>query len=319
MVRCPERHVIGTLDPAFGNRRGFISGDMPFHPYCLEIYRRASECRAGAIDIHGLIEWWNRPEEGHIMPMHAAVRHGKDKRWQHHAGDEFLAADPLHIPALIALFKAAVRPQGSFDVRSSPFTACPTTSSHKSDVFARLPEELRDIVLSELISKDIANLRLASRTFRHLPATLWHDLMTKEMPWIWEAWTDRPYPGLARTTRNELEAVDNALHVQIEALEALEGDQQAAIREARSEHKKRYDKLLKPRAVQRLHRLQIDWYWLYCQINREWEKIRGLQNRERIWKTLELVVRRIVESDEDVRVVVEEHRQYFPFRCERLA
>jgi len=82
--------------------------------------------------------------------------------------------------------------------------------------------------------------------------------MKKELPWIWEAGTDRPYPGLACTSRNELEAVDNALHARMEVLKALEGDQQVAIEEARSEHKKRYDDLLNPRPVQRLNRLQTD-------------------------------------------------------------
>jgi hypothetical protein len=110
--------------------------------------------------------------------------------------------------------------------------------------------------------------------------------------------------------------VENALHAKVEALEAQEGDQHPAIEEARSEYKKCYDELLKPRPVQRLLRLQADWYWLYCQINREWKYIKGLQNRERIWKTLEFVVRRVERPEEDVHVVVEEHTTSFPFRFE---
>jgi molybdopterin-guanine dinucleotide biosynthesis protein A len=318
VVCTPERHDIGTLDPAFGNRRGFTSGDMLFHPCCLEIFRRVSERRTGAIDINGLAEWWDRPQEGPIRPMHAAVQRGRGEWWQHYAGDEFLAASPLEIPTLTALSKAASRPQESFNARSSTFAACSTTLVHESDLFGRLPEELRSTVLSQLTSKDIANLRLASRTFRHLPVTLWHDLMMKKWPWIWEAWSDRPYPALACTTRNELEAINEVLSSRIHALERLQGDQQAAIVEARSEHKKSYDALLKPHPVHQLHRLRTDWYWLYCQINREWINIKGLQNRERIWKTLEFVIRRIDSPEEDVQVVVEEHSRSFPFRFERL-
>lgn len=312
----PRRHNVGELDPALGNRRGFISGDMPFHPYCLEVYRRVSERRVGKVDVDGLATWWDECQEGSIIPMHAAVRRGRGEWWQHHAGDEFLAANPLQIPALGVLFKAASRPQGSFNARSSPFAACSTALSHKSDMFGRLPEELRNIALSQLSSKDIANPRLASRTFRHLPITLWHDLMKKELPWIWEAWTDRPYPALACTTRNEFDRVENALHSRLEALKAPKGDQQTAIGEARFEHKKRYAELLEPWSVQRLHRLETDWYWLYCQINREWKRIKGLQNRERIWKTLEFVVRRVDRPEEDVHVVMEEHSRSFPFRSE---
>jgi len=303
----PIRHNVGELDPAMGNRRGFINGDMPFHPYCFEIYRRVSEWRMGAVNIDGLAEWWDRSREEFATPMHAAVRRGRDEWWQHRPGDEFLAANPLQIPALTALFEAASRPQEGFNARSSHFPACPAALPRHRDLFEQLPEELRNIVLSELSSKDIANLRLASRTFYHLPITLWHDLLQKELPWIWEAWTDRPYPALTCATRSEFESVDGALHSRLEALDALGGDQQTSIEKARFAHKQGYNELLQPRPVQRLYRLQTDWYWLYCQINREWKNIKGLQNRERIWKTLEFVVRRVNDPSEDVFVMMEEH------------
>jgi hypothetical protein len=142
--------------------------------------------------------------------------------------------------------------------------------------------------------------------------------MQKELPWIWEAWTDRPYPALACTTRNGLDAVDEKLNARVQTLELLQGGQQAAIEEAKLHRKKCFHELLQPRPVRRLHRLRTDWYWLYCEINRQWENIKGLQNRERIWKTLEFIVRRVDKPEEDVRVVVEEHRQSIPFRSERL-
>jgi hypothetical protein len=43
-----------------------------------------------------------------------------------------------------------------------------------------------------------------------------------------------------------------------------------------------------------------------------------LQNRERIWKTLEFVVRRVKNPDEDLGVVVREHKESFPFYDERI-
>jgi hypothetical protein len=175
-----------------------------------------------------------------------------------------------------------------------------------------------DLVLAHLSSRDIANLRLVSRAFYHLPITLWHDLMQKEMPWIWEAWTDRAYPGLTCTTRNELDAIDEMLKSQVWALEALYGDQRAAIEQANCERNKRYAELLEPWPVRQLDRLRTDWYWLYCRINGEWENIKGLQNRERIWKTLEFVVRRVDRPEEDVGAVVEEHKTSFPFGSERF-
>lgn len=102
-----------------------------------------------------------------------AGQRATDQSWQHCAGDEILAADPLRIPALTLLFEAASRPQESFDAKSSPFSEHPTKLQRKSDIFGRLLEELRGMVLTLLTSKDVANLRRASRTFRHLINTLW--------------------------------------------------------------------------------------------------------------------------------------------------
>lgn len=95
----PMRHNVDELDPALGNRRGFTSGDMPFHPYCLEIYRRILKYCIGTVDMDGLAEWWNESQEELTMPMHAAVQRGRAGWWQHCTGDEFLAATPLQIPA----------------------------------------------------------------------------------------------------------------------------------------------------------------------------------------------------------------------------
>jgi hypothetical protein len=39
-----------------------------------------------------------------------------------------------------------------------------------------------------------------------------------------------------------------------------------------------------------------------------------LQNRERIWKTIEFIVRRIAQPDEDPNSATEAHEKAFPFR-----
>ena len=130
----PVRHDVDYLDPAFGNRCGFTNGDMALHPHCFEIYRRVFERRVGAASIDGLAKWWDERLEVFSTPMHAAVRCGKAQWWQHHAGDEFLAADPLQIPALTVLLEAASRPQDSFKARSSPFATHATMLSHHSDL-----------------------------------------------------------------------------------------------------------------------------------------------------------------------------------------
>lgn len=55
-----------------------------------------------------------------------------------------------------------------------------------SDSFSQLPQELKNMVLLHLPSPDIASLRLASRSFRQLPKSLFKRLILGEMPWFWE-------------------------------------------------------------------------------------------------------------------------------------
>ena len=68
------------------------------------------------------------------------------------------------------------------------------------------------------------------------------------------------------------------------------------------------------RAVHQLSRSGTDWYYLYCRLSREWKDIKGLQNRERIWKTIEYIVRRIAHPDEDPKFATKAHEKAFPFR-----
>ena len=87
------------------------------------------------------------------------------------------------------------------------------------------------MIVDYLPSKDIANLRLASATFRALPYSLFRRLLFEDMPWLWEA-RDMP---IAET----------------------------------------------------------DWHDLYCMTKFCWLGMKGLQNRRRIWKDVEEIVRRI--------------------------
>ena len=68
------------------------------------------------------------------------------------------------------------------------------------------------------------------------------------------------------------------------------------------------------RAVHQLSRSGTDWYYLYCRLAREWKNIKGLQNRERIWKTIEYIVRRIADPEEDPKSAMKAHKKAFPFR-----
>jgi hypothetical protein len=256
-----------------------------------------------------LADWITRQVDE--IPEHPAVRRGTEQWWGHRTGDEFLAASPLQISALSRLIEAARRPQASFDGRGSPFGVRPVPSKASGDLFARLPEELRAMVVASLGSKDIASLRLASHSFYHLPYTLWHDLLKQEMPWVWEAWSDRAYPLMACTTKKELVDHDKSIQIRKQEAAQLQGEQKAIQYQNIADDDAEFRK---PRPVQHLDRLHTDWYFLYCQLRREWKNIKGLQNRERIWKAVEFVSRRIAKPDEDLDLAREEHAKAFPYK-----
>ena len=184
-ARCyPARH--GDEDLMRGEFGGFRDGDLPFHPYCFEVYKRAPLFHKGSVDIDGLAEWFDRDGSQEI-PHHPGVTSGEEQWWTHNHGDEFLFASPINVPALRDIFERATRTEPDFNTSNCAFEIDVATPERERDIFGRLPEELRNMILQPLGSKDIANLRRASSSFRKLPISLWYRLIQEDMPWLWEA------------------------------------------------------------------------------------------------------------------------------------
>jgi hypothetical protein len=294
---------------------GFDRGDMIFHPHCLEMYKRVSALRLGGAQlthVPALADWWTSDGMVNSPPCHESVFVGGGQWFVYNDGHEFIVANPLQIPGLTTILEAARRPH-DFDAKdTSPFGAKEATGTNGNcDIFGKLPNELRDTVLSSLGLKDIANLRLASRTFRHLPITLWRELIKKELPWVWEAWSDRAYPFMSCTTRPEFEAHDKATKDRVQATQGLGEEEKAKEMELIAREESRFRE---SRAVQQPSRLETDWHYLYCRLAWECKNIKGLQNRERIWKTIEYIVRRIADPEEDPKSAMKAHKKVFPFR-----
>ena len=55
-----------------------------------------------------------------------------------------------------------------------------------ADPFAALSTDVTSMVVEYLPSKDIANLRLATRAVQQLPNILFRRLLLEDMPWMWE-------------------------------------------------------------------------------------------------------------------------------------
>ncbi|CAM1505918.1 Fc.00g115550.m01.CDS01 [Cosmosporella sp. VM-42] len=293
---------------------------LPFHPACLELFCQASCRLLGEVDVDGLMEFRNQSaRNGHdALPMerHPDVEDGLDQVWCSNIGDEYLAANPVLIPALPPILHQVVDVGNDFDVDESPFARrrSPVPKFQNStDPFCRLPQELIFCVIHHLGSKDIAELRLTSRAFTHLPNSLWYRLVLDELPWLYEAWSSDPEPSLW-VTKDAIELYTNAKNrdeallaftTRMENLrEVAEEEMPEALQSLLADEgpfewpqmgvTEEVSAMLKLRPIG-LPYLRTDWYSLYCKITSNWKVLRGLQNRARIWDDVQKIVHAIRE------------------------
>jgi hypothetical protein len=290
---------------------------MPFHPTCLEAFKRASLLRTGTIDIEGLTNWWalEATDTGFkSFPRDPAVNHAQ---WHEHvSGNEFVAANPCFVPGLPAILTAADRREDSnFDY--GDIFDISTTGTGLGDVFSSLPQELRGMLLVLLEPADIANLRLASRTFRQLPQSFFRSLTLREMPWFWEAWSSLDYSFWSTTTSRNLKKEDEQKRGIIASMKAAidilyeEGRQEglpvendaaiAALQQAVADEENR--DLHVSASVPLLVADKTDWYRLCCDLAKNHKRLLGLRNRRRIWNDCEEILDRIERYRDEGKIV----------------
>ncbi|KAK2810650.1 hypothetical protein FQN50_002690 [Emmonsiellopsis sp. PD_5] len=271
--------------------------DVPFHPWCFDIFSRLSKLHFNHVNVSGLMKWRNAESSYEAIaefPRDPDVTDGQDQWWCHDPGKEYLAANPLYIPNLPAILRSAIKnDEDNFSSQNSAFSVSqPTTKSKESqgtaeshtrtDPLQSLPQEIRLLIIDQLPSCDIANLRLASRAFRHLPIYVWYHLVRKEMPWLWEAWGEEECnnhtPSIwTMNTAADLSRIMNESPKNINEITAA-------------------DILASGTAIPeqiKLPRDKTNWYQLYVEIRRNWSQLKGLRNRERIYKDVEEIIRRI--------------------------
>lgn len=76
--------------------------------------------------------------------------------------------------------KAVFEPKGKRPEKSK------NQENASADPFTTLSTEVTSMVVEYLPSKDIANLRLATRAVQQLPNILFRRLLLEDMPWMWE-------------------------------------------------------------------------------------------------------------------------------------
>ncbi|KAI0167625.1 hypothetical protein BJ166DRAFT_520332 [Pestalotiopsis sp. NC0098] len=278
---------------------------MPFHPTCLEVFKRASVRRSGSVDYEGLINWWiiEAGHRFHGFPRDPAVT--TEQWFLHVSGNEFVAANPCFGTKMESMLAASDRTGDPGFVYDTPvFGEAHRTSS---DVFAQLPRELCFLVLDQLQSRDIANLRLVSRSFHQLPQSFFRSLTLREMPWLWEAWCDMDYSKwafpLATELRHKNKTYSERLNNIILAQNALKEEARAAgdedlhqaaiqaLQQVAAEEEHDRDSLATPPTLQAAEK--TDWYHMRCELARNNSRLLGLRNRRRIWKDCQEILDRI--------------------------
>lgn len=261
----PRRHGIDT-PPAdnylFSTDRNTLA--MPFHPTCLEIFKRATLSRYGVVDVDCLMSWWQLEWHWDMFnnfPRHPSWRSAKAQWWQHNTGDEFFAANPCFVPELRALISSSklsrvlqVGPERSLRIGGIFAKLRPAT-----DIFTKLPLEVRCSIVSHIRISDLAELRQASSSFDALPQFVFFEMLTHEMPWFYEAWCSLPISRWATTTASKLKEGEQPDDLQMEALSGA----------------------------------ATNWEYLATELVRLETEAPGLKNRKRIWTDCQQILKRV--------------------------
>lgn len=230
------------------------------------------------------------------FPRAQDVERAREQWWHHESGSEYLVANPIYVPGLPAILLGTIKD----DERSFQSGMNRYTSSHtiQLDLLSSLPREVRLLIIDHLSSSDIAHLSLASRTFTDLPNSVWYKLVRKEMPWLWEAWEESECthtPLLwTKVSTAEVKFISNARN---HYSRILVEDSYMVRSDAEKAGASRYPLPMEMPEVKQLSRVDTNWRRVFTQIRLDWDKLKGLQNRRRIWTDVEEIVRRIRKFD----------------------
>lgn len=289
----PPRHGDEKLHPDV-----YESGvPIPFHPTCFEIFTRASRLRTSSIDIGGLTGWaelesdWNRD----FFPHHEAVKESSQQEWNHRRGHEWLAANPVLVPGLAPLLRLAMSGNNASkeDANGRPGS---------EDPFSKLPGELADAILKLLSPLDVAALRIAGLA-RFLAIGKWYQQLVEEMPWLWEVW-DTVLPSFWATTTvstlsSEMRKREEAERQRVAGRRIIDDELPEIAEIWDIDHPERVDMSFAACGDEGMKETVVlpkdgtNWCRVYYEVKKNWKALKGLHNRERIWRDIEEIFRRI--------------------------
>ncbi|KAL4815799.1 hypothetical protein BDW67DRAFT_176109 [Aspergillus spinulosporus] len=275
-----------NFDPEHTNSNDI---SMPVHPWCFDIFSRQSKVLFNRVNVSGLMKWRNAEcsyKAFYDFPRIADVFEAQEQFWRHVPGREYLSANPLYVPGLPALLRAAAEEDDTMDYEAAPVS----TSFAQTNRLTSLPLDVRHHIIDFLEPADIARLRTVSKAFAQLPNFVWHRLIREEMPWLWEAWDDSeidhtPSPWTTMTA-NEVKFSNVTRKRYCKVLR----DENIMV-DGTVEHLLPSLKL-ETESVN-LTKAGTNWHRVYTTIKRNWACLKGLRNRQRIWEDVAEIIRRI--------------------------
>lgn len=276
---------------------------MPFHPACLEVYKRASLKRSGEVDILGLVNWYRLEATRNLFlnkfPRAREVVNARKESWEHHAGDQWLGANPCFVPDLNALIDDV---EDEIDSKVKNEDKSPENDANCEGICASMYIEL----FPNLSTEELADPAKVAAALAALPKDHFRELIMQEMPWLWEVWCDRPMSSWATQTAQglklkwagDLKSRRERLEIMITCLEAksvLSREEKLALQSMLLE----MDEIdAKQHMARQLEARQLpkdgtDWLKIYIQLKTKASSINGLRNRQRIWKDCNFILDRI--------------------------
>lgn len=174
------------------------------------------------------------------------------------------------------------------------------------DPFTPIPPEIRFMVLNSLSRRDTANLRLASPAFVQLPQTYFRRLISIEMPWVWEVKSHQSKQLDWYKLWCRLFAADGNNDMDQKARKWRRGVWEATYRKYRSKHGNSNQEpttdvsMADLRTIDKECDAMIEAAYESGELIRregEYEEVRGLRNRRRIYNDIEEILRRIAALD----------------------
>ncbi|CAJ2505972.1 Uu.00g001020.m01.CDS01 [Anthostomella pinea] len=306
----PVRHGLGSTEIDNSSREGTsLDGDyaLPIHPHCFVMYTRMSKEKLGKVDIDGL--WRLRETAGNYQtrfmdfPRRCDVDEVSEQWHNCVPGTEYLASDPLHVSGLEDMLTSC---EDEISTATDVVFEARVSASDGSDPFVQLSPELRHMLFPYLDRSDVANMRLASRGFGQLPQTYFHQLISFDMPWLWEVEFMKDKIMDWHALWRKLSAADGGSDVDDKErkrwhdtlAEKYAGLQEEVNREslayASVEWFKRWD-TIHDEALAETEAIDEVGMWPA----RKTGELRGLRNRRRIWGDLEEIMRRIARLPPD--------------------